>query len=75
MSRKCAVTGKTFMSGNRMSHANNRSRHKILASGQKHRVYVPSLGRSVVLRLSARGLRTLSKIGPDRFSQLKKRDT
>ncbi len=65
MSRVCQVTGKRPMSGNTVSHANNRTRRRFLPNLHVRRLWVESEKRWVRLRLSISGLRTLDKKGID----------
>ena len=65
MSRVCQVTGKRPMSGNTVSHANNKTRRRFLPNLQVRRLWVESEKRWVRLRLSTKGLRTLDKKGID----------
>ncbi len=65
MARVCAVTGKTPMVGNNVSHANNRTRRRFLPNLQRRRFWVESENRWVNLRLSNAGLRTIDKKGID----------
>jgi large subunit ribosomal protein L28 len=65
MSRICQVTGKKTISGNNVSHANNRNRRKFLPNLHMHRIWVESQNRFVKLRLSKKGLRTIDKLGID----------
>lgn len=65
MSRVCQITGKRPMSGNRVSHANNKTRRRFLPNIQTHRYWVESENRFVSLKLSARGMRTIDKLGID----------
>ena len=68
MSRRCMVTGKGVMSGNNVSHANNRTRRKFLPNVQDTSVYSETLNRWIKLRVSANGLRTIEhKGGLDAF--------
>jgi len=68
MSKKCAVTGKTVMTGNNVSHANNRTRRRFLPNLQNVSIMSESLGKMVRLRLSTSGIRTLThKGGLDAF--------
>lgn len=66
MSRVCEVTGKRPLVGNKVSHANNKSKTRSLPNLQKHRFWVPSLKKWVTLRVSAHGLRVINKRGIDR---------
>ncbi|MEP6924144.1 MAG: 50S ribosomal protein L28 [Pyrinomonadaceae bacterium] len=63
MSRTCQVTGKKPMSGNNVSHANNRTKRRFLPNLQSKRFYVPSEDRWVRLKVSARGIKTITKNG------------
>ena len=63
MARKCALTGKTPLVGNNVSHAHNQARKRQLPNIQSKRIYVTELGRYVRINLSTRALRTVSKLG------------
>ena len=63
MSRICQVTGKGPMSGNNVSHANNKTKRRFLPNLHIHRFWVPSENRWVKLRLSSHGMRTIDKLG------------
>lgn len=63
MSWKCALTGKAPLTGNHVSHANNRSKRRQYPNLQKKRIYIPEEKRFVTLRLSARALKTIAKKG------------
>ena len=68
MSRKCSVTGKGPMSGNNVSHANNKSKRRFEINLRETSMLSELLGRMVRLRLSANGIRTIeSKGGLDAF--------
>ena len=63
MSKVCQVTGKRPMSGNNVSHANNRNRRRFLPNLHYHRFWLESEKRYVKLRVSAKGMRTIDKLG------------
>lgn len=63
MSRVCQVTGRGPMSGNNVSHANNRTRRRFNINLHRRRFWVPAENRFVSLRVSCRGLRTIDKLG------------
>lgn len=63
MSKLCVITGKGPMFGHRVSHANNKTKHRFLPNLQKHRYWVESLGRYITLRLSTKGMRIIDKYG------------
>lgn len=65
MSRVCQVTGKRPITGNTVSHANNKTRRRFLPNLQTRRLWVESEKRWIRLRLSSQGLRTLDKKGLD----------
>jgi large subunit ribosomal protein L28 len=65
MSRICQVTGKKQMSGNNVSHANNRTRRTFNPNIHERRFWVASENRWIKLRVSANGLRTIDKNGID----------
>jgi large subunit ribosomal protein L28 len=65
MSRVCEVTGKKVMYGNKVSHANNKSRRKFSVNLQKKTFWVDILKKSITLRVSAKGLRIIDKKGID----------
>lgn len=63
MSRKCSITGRGVQTGNNVSHAKNRTRRRFLPNMQVVSLVSEALGTSVRLRMSARGLRTITKFG------------
>ena len=65
MSRICQVTGKKMMTGNNVSHANNRTRRTFNPNIHDRRFWVASENRWIKLRVSANGLRTIDKNGID----------
>ncbi len=65
MAKVCPITGKRPMSGNRVSHANNKTRRRWEPNLQLKRIWVASEIRIVRMRISTRGLRTISKLGLD----------
>ena len=65
MSRVCMVTGKKPVTGNNVSHANNRTRRRFSPNIHSHRFWVESEKRFVKLRLSTKGMRIIVKLGID----------
>ncbi len=63
MSRVCQVTGKKALSGNNVSHANNKTRRRWLPNLHERRFWVPNENRWISLRVSSHGLRTIDKKG------------
>ena len=65
MARVCQVTGKTPMTGNNISHANNKTKRRFLPNLQRRRFWVESENRWVSMRLTNAALRTIDKNGID----------
>jgi large subunit ribosomal protein L28 len=65
MARVCQVTGKRPITGNNVSHANNRTKRRFLPNLQYRRFWVESENRWVRLRLTNAALRTIDKNGID----------
>lgn len=65
MSRVCQVTGKRPISGQNVSHANNKTKRRFLPNLHTHRFWVESEKRWVKLRISTKGLRIIDKQGID----------
>ena len=65
MSRVCQVTGKRPISGNNVSHANNRTKRRFLPNLHTHRFWSESEKRFVTLRVSSKGMRIIDKKGVD----------
>jgi len=63
MAKRCQITGKSVMSGNNVSHANNRTRRRFLPNLQTTRLHSEILGRKVNLRVSTSAMRTVEKHG------------
>lgn len=63
MSRRCMVTGKMQMSGNNVSHAQNKTRRKFNPSVNDQGIYSEVLGKAVRLRVGPNGLRTIEHKG------------
>lgn len=65
MAKVCQVTGKKPITGNRVSHANNKSRRRFEPNLHSHRFWVPSEGKFVRLKISTSGLKMINKKGID----------
>ncbi len=63
MSRRCEITGKGVLTGNNVSHANNKTRRRFLPNLQDTSLLSDVLGISVRLRLSTRAIRTIEHNG------------
>lgn len=63
MSQVCQVTGKGPMAGNNVSHANNKTRRRFIPNLQEKRFWLESEKRYIKLRVSAKGMRIIDKLG------------
>lgn len=63
MSRVCELTGKGPMSGNNVSHANNKTRRRFLPNLNDVTLISDALGQSFKLRVSAAGIRSVDHRG------------
>ncbi len=63
MSRRCEMTGKGVLTGNNVSHANNKSRRRFLPNLQEQSLLSDVLGASVRVRLTTHALRTIEHNG------------
>ena len=74
MSRVCQVTGKKPVTGNNVSHANNRTRRRFLPNLHSHKFWVEAENRWVKLKVSAKGMRIIDKNGIEAvLSDMRKR--
>lgn len=65
MSARCQVTGAVPGFGNSVSHSHRRTSRRWNPNVQRKRYFVPSLGRTVALTVSAKGIRTIDRRGID----------
>jgi large subunit ribosomal protein L28 len=63
MARRCSVTGKGVQVGHRVSHANNKTKHRFMPNLQSTRLMSDALGTQVRLKLSVNAIRTIEKNG------------
>ena len=63
MARRCSITGKGVLTGNNVSHANNKTRRRFLPNLQETSVLSDALGQMVRLRVTTRGLKTIEHNG------------
>ncbi|MFI4867450.1 MAG: 50S ribosomal protein L28 [Steroidobacterales bacterium] len=63
MSRVCQITGKRPITGNTVSHANNKRRRRFLPNLHSQRFWLEGEKRWVTLRVSTNGMRTIEKKG------------
>ena len=68
MSRRCELTGKAVLTGNNVSHANNKSKRRFLPNLSEVSLISDSLGQKVRLRITAHALRSVEhRGGLDKF--------
>jgi large subunit ribosomal protein L28 len=63
MSRVCQIVGTRPMTGNTVSHANNRRRRRFLPNLHTQRFWLEEEKRWLTLRVSTKGMRTIEKKG------------
>ncbi len=63
MSRRCEMTGKGVLTGNNVSHANNKSRRRFLPNLQEQSLLSDVLGASIRVRLTTHAMRTIEHNG------------
>mgnify|MGYP000908231576 FL=1 len=63
MARVCQITGKKPMVGNRVSHANNKTKRRFLPNLHYRKFWLEGENRWISLRVSQAGLRTIDKKG------------
>jgi large subunit ribosomal protein L28 len=63
MSKVCKITGKRPLSGNTVSHANNRTKRRQYPNIQTKKIFVPELDKSVKVKISAKALKSITAQG------------
>ena len=63
MARRCSLTGKGVLTGNNVSHANNKTRRRYLPNIRSRRLFSETLGENVRIKLAVSTLRTVEKQG------------
>ena len=63
MSRACELTGKAVMTGNNVSHANNKTRRRFLPNLVNVTLMSEALGQGFRMRIAASALRTVEHRG------------
>ena len=72
MAKECAITGKTSQVGGgysnrtRATQFNPVGKRRRKANIQKKKIYVPELKKNIILNVSAKGLKTIQKLGAHR---------
>lgn len=63
MAKKCDITGTGVMSGNNVSHANNRTRRRFLPNLQEVSLLSEKLGRIFKMKICSKTLRSIEHNG------------
>ena len=63
MSKVCEISGKKPMSGNNVSHANNRTKRRFIPNLQNVKLYSSILQKHINLSITIRTMKTVEKNG------------
>jgi len=75
MARRCELTGKGPMTGNNVSHANNKTKRRFLPNLNDVTLQSESLGRGFKMRITAAALRSVDHRGGLDAFLIKAKDT
>jgi large subunit ribosomal protein L28 len=68
MARRCELTGKAVLTGNNVSHANNKSKRRFMPNLSQVSLISDALGQKVRLRITSHALRSVEhRGGLDKF--------
>jgi large subunit ribosomal protein L28 len=74
VSARCQVTGRTVGFGNTVSHSPRRSRRRCSPNIHTKAYFLPSEGRRVKLRVSAKGIKVIDRDGIEAVMARLRRD-
>ena len=60
---RCELTGKSFQTGNNVSHANNRTKRRFIPNLQNVKLYSGTLQKYINLNITIRTMKTVEKNG------------
>lgn len=63
MSRICQITGKSVITGNKVSHSNKKTRRRFYPNLQLKKFFIPEENQWITLKVSAAAIRTINKNG------------
>ena len=63
MSKVCEISGKKPMSGNNVSHANNRTKRRFIPNLQNVKFYSSALQKYINLNITVKTMKTVEKNG------------
>lgn len=69
MSRRCEISGKGVLVGNRVSHSNIKTKHRFLPNLHKKKFWSPEKQKFVTLKVSASAIRSIDKVGLDAYAK------
>jgi large subunit ribosomal protein L28 len=67
MSKICQITKKKPMKGYNVSHSNNKTKRVFNVNLFKKKIYLPSLNKWLRVKVSAKGLKMINKLGMDKL--------
>lgn len=74
MAKVCVITGRKPVTGHNVSHANNKTNRRFEPNLQVKRFWVPNEKRWVKMRVSAKAIKTINKVGIERvLADMRKR--
>ncbi len=63
MARVCEITGKRPRVGNKVSHANNKTKRRFYPNLQTKRFFIPEEGKWITIKLSTKAIKTINSKG------------
>jgi large subunit ribosomal protein L28 len=63
MARVCQITGKRPMAGNKVSHANNKTKRRFYPNLHTKRFFIPEENKWIILKVSTTAIKTINKKG------------
>ena len=63
MARVCEITGKRPHAGNKVSHANNKTKRRFYPNLQTKRFFIPEEGKWITLKVSTTAIKTINTKG------------
>ena len=63
MARRCSISGKGVMTGNNVSHANNKNKRRFIPNLQRTSLMSEALGQTIRIRLTTSAIRTIEHNG------------
>ncbi len=63
MAKVCDILGKQTIFGNKVSHANNKTRRKFLPNLQKKKIFISEKNTWIEVKISTKAMRIINKNG------------